>query len=217
MNIIRTQATELTSIPAIAFKQKLAAGGAGLKLLRLDMDATAVFTLDRRTGDAVSYGPVNAAIFPEEAVREAMELTQGLPYSARGKIAVKGYATEVEAEDVAENQADAIDMVDSEEYQSIVARYSDERGRLNYSLLNKDFIQFAAKSKIVGEMVAARALDQDILCCIVKSRAQYLSGKKESLRDEQVTLLIETLDEIDPQSAFKEVKAYIRRLLAKKS
>jgi hypothetical protein len=43
MNIIRTTAVELSLIPAIAYKQKLASGGAGIKLFRLDQDATAVF------------------------------------------------------------------------------------------------------------------------------------------------------------------------------
>jgi hypothetical protein len=33
--------------------------------------------------------------------------------------------------------------------------------------------------------------------------------------NDSIVLLIETLDEIDPRSAFKELKAYINRLLAK--
>ena len=216
INIIRTQAVELTTIPAIAFKQKLAAGGAGLKLMRLDNEKSGVFTIDRRTGGAVPYGPVDQALFPEEAVQEALELTLGLPYSARGKIAVKGFSTlPQEAEDVTEDQAEAVDMVDSDEYQAILERYSDERGKLNYTLMNKDFIQFASKSKVVAEMVAGRAQEQEILNFIVKSRAAYLSGKKDSLNDQQTDALIETLDEIDPRSAFKELKASIRRMLAK--
>ena len=218
MNIIRTQAIELSNIPAIAFKQKLAAGGAGLKLQRLDTDEAAVFTIDRRTGDAVPYGPFKAGLFPEEAVQEALELTQGLPYSARGKIAVKGFSTlAAEPEDVTEEQADAIDMVDSDEYEAIVSRYSDEKGQLNYTLMNKDFIQFAAKSKAVADMTAARASEEDILGFIVKSRATFLSGKRQSLDDAQVAALIETLDEINPRSAFKELRASIRRGLTKAS
>jgi len=219
MNIIRTQAVELSSIPAIAYKQKLAAGGAGLKLYRLDSDETAVFTINRRTGDAVPFGPHNKLeLFPEEAVQEALELIQGLPYSARGKIEVKGFTTlntEPEPEDVTEDLIDAVDMVDSDEYQAIVARYSDEKGKLNYTLMNKDFIQFAAKSKVAGEMFASRSAEEVILLFIIKSRATFLSGKKESLSDAQTAALIETLDEIDPRSAFKELKAWIRRMLAK--
>ena len=56
MNIIRTTAVELAAIPAIAYKQKLSAGGAGIKIFRLDTDASAVFSIDRRTGEAVPYG-----------------------------------------------------------------------------------------------------------------------------------------------------------------
>ncbi len=216
MNIIRTPAVELSTIPAITFKQKLASGGAGLKLMRLDSDAAAVFTLDKRTGDAVAYGQVDAKLFPDEAVREAMELTQGTPYSARGKIQVKGFTTQ-EPDDVTEDQIDAVDMVDSDEYKAIVERYTDEKGKMNYTLMNKDFIQFASKSKVVGEMVAAKSSEEEILIAIVRSRATYLSGKNESLDDKQVAALIETLDEIDPRSAFKELRASIRRMLSKKN
>ncbi|MCL2810674.1 MAG: hypothetical protein FWD25_02155 [Clostridia bacterium] len=217
MNIIRTQAVELSCIPAIAYKQKLAAGGAGLKLYRLDSDDTAVFTIDRRTGDAVPFGPHNKLkLFPEEALQEALELTKGLPYSARGKIEVKGFSTlPAEPEDVTEDLVDAIDMVDSEEYEAIVSRFSDEKGKLNYQLMNKDFMQFAAKSKVVSEMLGNRSAEEAILLFIIKSRATFLSGKKQSLEDSQVAALIETLDEMETRSAFKELKAWIRRQLAK--
>jgi hypothetical protein len=36
------------------------------------------------------------------------------------------------------------------------------------------------------------------------------------LSNEETAALIETLDEIDPRSAFKELAAYIKRLLARK-
>lgn len=121
-----------------------------------------------------------------------------------------------DSEDVTEQETDAIDMVDSEEYAAIVDRYTDEKGRINYKLMNKDFIQFAAKSKLVADMVADNALEDDILVHIVKNRAGYLAGKKESLSDDETRALIETLDEIDPRGSFKELKNHIRRLLARK-
>jgi hypothetical protein len=128
---------------------------------------------------------------------------------------VKGYSQASDPEDVTEEQVDALDMVDSDEYKAIISRYSNEIGKLNYALMNKDWIQFAAKSKSVGEMVAKNSSDGDILRWIVKSRATMLSGKKESLDDKQVDALIESLDEIDPRSAFKELKAFLRRRLAR--
>ena len=215
-NIIRTTAVELTVIPAIAYKQKLASGGAGVKILRLDRDATAVFLIDRRSGEGQAYGPVDAALFPDEAVAEALELTTGLPYSARGKLRITVFEDKAGDEDVTETEVEKVDMVDSDEYKAITARYANEKGKLNYTLMNKDFIQFASKSKAVGDLVVAKAPVADIVLFIVKSRATFLSGKKESLEDSQVAALIETLDEIDPRSAFKELAAYLKRLLAKK-
>lgn len=48
MKIVRTKTVELTEIPAIAYKQKLSSGGAGIKILRLDVEATAAATLDKK-------------------------------------------------------------------------------------------------------------------------------------------------------------------------
>ena len=214
MNIIRTKAVELSGIPAIAYKQKLAAGGAGIKILRAD-GQTAVCTIDKRTSEMSPYGKFDEEMFPADAFDEAFELTNSLPYSARGNIKLS--ALEIaQPEDVAENApAEQVDMTLSPEYKAIVERYCDEKGKLNYTLMNKDFIQFASKSKVVSNLVGASAGQDEILETIVKSRSSEISRQKESLDDANVRLLIETLDEIDPRSAFKELKAYINRMLSK--
>lgn len=214
MNIIRTKAVELSSIPALAYKLKLSTGGAGLKLLRLDQEATAVATLDKRSGEPVVDPKTNASLFPLEAFDEAAELTNGLPYSARGKLVVQ--PSEMAAPEEVTEEPERPNMVDSDEYKAIVERYSDEKGKMNYALMNKDFIQFASKSKTVGEMVAGQDAPESILLFVVKSRATFISGKKESLPDELVAALMETLDEIDPRSAFKELKNHINRMLVRK-
>ena len=216
MNIIRTTAVELSSIPAIAYKQKLSSGGAGLKILRLDQHAVGVFTIDRQGGLPQPYGQADAVLFPETAVDEAIELTQGLPYSARGKITVSVFEETREQDDVTPAEPHVADMVDSEEYNAIVGRYRDEKGKLNYTLMNKDFIQFAAKSTMVGDMAAKQASEDEIIVHILRNRAAYLAGKKDSLTEAETRALIETLDEIDPRSAFKELKNHIRRMLARK-
>ena len=216
MNIIRTTSVELTSIPAIAYKQKLASGGAGVKLFRLDKDISAVFTVDRRTGEGIPFGKYDLELFPDDAILEALELTSGLPYTSRGKLKITIFQDEVKGEDeVLETEADKTDMVDSDEYRAILDRYTNEKGKLNYTLMNKDFMQFANKSKVVSSMIAAKANVEDILIFIIKSRATLLAGKKDSLSDQDTAALIETLDEIDPRSAFKELTLYIKRSLSK--
>ena len=212
MNIIRTPAVELGAIPAIAYKQKLGSGGSGLRILRLDRDAAAVFTINKRDASLVAFGKYDAALFPAEALDEAMDLTDGLPYSARGKIKVSVFEQKSDEQDVTEEEIEDVDMVDSEEYKAIVARYADEKGKLNYRLLNKDFIQFAAKSKVVSDLIAAQAAEDEIITHILKNRAAFLAGKKDSLSEKEAAALIETLDEIDPRSAFKDLKSHLRRM-----
>jgi len=216
INIIRTTAVELLSIPAIAYKQKLAAGGSGIKIYRIDRDAAAVFEIDRRTGDSKPYGNYDIALFPDDAINEALELTSGLPYTSRGKLTISVFDAAKADDEVEETETEKVDMVNSDEYLAITERYANEKGKINYTLMNKDFIQFAAKSKVVASMLSEKVSADDILTFIVKSRATFLSNKKESLSDKEIAALIETLDEIDPRSAFKELMAYIKRLLAKK-
>ena len=214
MNIIRTKAVELSSIPAMAYKQKLAAGGAGIKIMRID-GQTAVCTIDKRTADMVPYRKFDEELFPMEAFDEAFELTNSLPYSARGNIGIVEFDI-AQPDDVSETApVEQVDMTLSPEYNSIVERYSDEKGKLNYTLMNKDFIQFAARSKQVANLTQARANQEDILEIIVQNRAAEISQRKEQLDNDSIKLLIETLDEIDPRSAFKELKAYINRLLSR--
>jgi len=213
MNIIRTAAVELSVIPAIAYKQKLKSGGAGVKLIRLDCESSAVATVDKRSGEPVSYGSADEKLFPFEAFVEATTLTVGLPFSARGKISLN-VSCAAETEDVVEEETPKTDMTLSDEYAAIVERYSDEKGKINYHLMNRDFMSFASKSKTVSEMLGKMELTDDILLHIIKNRAAHIAGKKESLEDSDVKALIEVLDEIDPRSAFKELKAYINRQLA---
>ncbi|MCL2071756.1 MAG: hypothetical protein FWH07_05935 [Oscillospiraceae bacterium] len=211
-NIIRTKAVELSVIPAIAYKQKIQEGSA-IKILRLDENVSAVCTIDKRTGEPVAYGKADAALFPAEAFDEAIELTCGAPYNARGNISIDVSKYEPTAEEVLPDEK--IDMVDSDEYGAIIERYTDEKGRMNYALMNKDFMQFAAKSKVVTQMLSDKAEVDDILLFIVKSRATFIAGKKQSLEDKEVAALIETLDEIDPRSAFKELKAWVKKQLSR--
>ena len=200
---------------SIAYKQKLAAGGAGVKIFRLDTDAFAVVTIDRRTGEGVPRGKIDVQLFPEEAIDEAIALTSGMAYSARGKIKVTVQTESKEIDDVDETEIEKIDMVGSAEYASIIERYSDEKGKLNYPLMNKDFIQFASKSKMVAEMVEKKTSVEELLRSILKNRAGFIAGSKETLSDAQTDALLETLDEIDPRSAFKELTQHLKRMLAR--
>ena len=215
INIIRTPAVELTAIPAIAYKQKLSSGGSGVKIFRLDTDASAVVTIDRRTGEGVPRGNVDHQLFPEEALSEAISLTVGMAYSARGKIMITAQTEVKESDDVEETEIEKIDMVGSAEYIAIIDRYSDEKGKLNYSLMNKDFIQFSSKSKTVEKLIQDKKNVDEIIRFVLKNRASFIAGSKESLSDAQTDALLETLDEIDPRSAFKELAQHLKRMLAR--
>jgi len=218
MKIIRTKAIELTTIPAIAFKQKLRAGGAGITILHLEEDAKAVATIDKRSGEPVPFGNYNEEVFNAEVFEEALELTSGLPYAAMAKIKLIASAP-AETDDICcETEAETASMpamCGSDEYKALIERYSDEKGIMNFALMNRDFMNFAGKSKVVSDMVAASATSDDIVLFVLKNRAAFFAAKKEHITDAEAQSLSDTLNEINPRSAFKDLKAYVIRVQSK--
>ncbi|MCL2629921.1 MAG: hypothetical protein FWD49_00170 [Firmicutes bacterium] len=229
MNIIRTTAIELSSIPAIAYKLKIKTGGAGVKIHRLDTPDIATFTVDKRTGTLVPYGKVILEVFPLNAQAEAVSLTAGLPYSSRGMVSkpvvsvAKATVAEVSepepelvAEEITCEEDERVCMAFSPEYLAIIKEYSDiNSGKLSFQRMNKEFIQFASKSKVVDKLIADKTAVDEIVKFVVKNRAENLSKNKIGISDKELGALMEILDDICVRSAFKELNAHLKRMLKK--
>jgi hypothetical protein len=217
MNIIRTKVVELTTIPAVAYKVKLRTGGSGIKLHFTNEDATAFAEVDKRTGEVIIDPISEAAEGLREGFEEAQEMLAGLPYSARGKVKII-VTNETEDDEITEEEAQKVTaacMVEGDEFKAITDRYSDENGKINYTLMNKQFIQFASSSSVVRDMVGKRAKAPEILMFILKNRAAFLANKREHLPDDEAAALLEALNEINPRSAFKELNLHLRKMLSR--
>jgi len=220
MNIIRTKVVELNQIPAMAFKIKLKGGGSGIKIIRTDKDAYTFAEINKRSGEILPGA--FTADFPAEAFEEAVELMTGMPYSARGKVKIS-VSEDVDAQEIEIPEDEApgchadptANAVDSDEFIAMTDMYTDVSGRMNYQLMNKQFIQFAAKNKTVSKMVGEKASEKDILIHVIKNRAAFLAGKKDNLSDAETEALIDAIEELDPRSAFKDLKLHIRKMLAR--
>ena len=222
MNIVRSKVVELNTIPAIAYKLRLKEGGSGIKIHRTDRNETAFVELDKRSGGVVPNPRNIAEFFPEEAFEEAVEELLGLSYSARGKVKIETSETieagEIEVpEDEAPGAHEDVtaNVVDSDEFAAIIDMYSDGTGKLNFQLMNKQFIQFASRNKTVSEMVGNRVSENDILIRVLQNRAAFLAGKKDFISDDEAAALLDVLDDMCRRSAFKELKLHIRRMLGR--
>ena len=209
MNIIRTHVVELTKTPALAYKFKMSSGGAGIKIIHAGGDKTETFAITRR-GELVASSPQNSV---SEAALEALELTLGLPYSARGK--VKAVFTADADDDELPPDTPEYNMVESGEYKAWVAAYTGENLKMNYAKMNKDLIQFAAKNKTVAQMVSEKEPIEAILRRIVQIQTSNLTKNKEYMTHEMADALIATLEELDARSAFKELKLHIQKMYKK--
>lgn len=210
--MIRTKIVELSTIEAAAYRRKLRGGKSGLVVMRYDADQPGLATISKTTGEPEPAANASSELFPSEAFREALELTNGLPYTRRGPVKLTGLSEEpAELEETAEELA----TIDSAEYAAVVEAYTNRKGELSYDLINKDCIQFAKSSKVVADMVAENAPVEDIRNHVAKVKFEALTGNR-SLTIAQVKLIIEMLDEVSPKHVLKEFNDEIRKMLARR-
>ncbi len=209
--MIRTDVVKLTTIPAAAYRQKLNAGGAGIVILRNDFKQPGIASISKTSGKAIPAANLPKDKYPEEAFQEAIELTAGLPYIKR-KAPAKVHFPAPEKE-TPEIKALEI-VIDSDEYQKIVDTYTDKKGKLSYSLLNKDLIKFTHYSSIARSMIAGKAALDDICLYAVGSKFRAITDNHD-LADEQILKMVDLLDEVSPKGVLTEFRDELRKSLKK--
>jgi hypothetical protein len=222
--VIRTRLVELSSLEAVAYRQKLRGGQAGVAILRQDSAQPGLALLNRNSGQADLAAHTPAALFPAEAFQEALELTAGLPYSSRGPVrspaAVTGAAVAEAAATPAvpspldeEHSAEELATVNSADYAAIVKAYTNKKGEISYELLNKALIQAARSNPYVAEMVGRKATLEEIRDHVVKANFEAVTGNR-SLSLAEVQRILELLDEVSPRSVLRDLNDDLRKMLA---
>lgn len=206
--MIRTNVVDLTTIDAVAYRHKLPSGGSGITILRYDQQQPGIASISTKTGEPILSTNTNPKNFPLEAFEEAMELTRGMNYKKQGSIKLK--KKEIVEEEVVEEEV----IVNEDEYQAIVAYYTDKNGNFSYDLMNKDMIQFAHSSKKVKEMIEEAKPVGRIREYIITSKFITITGNHDLTKKEALALA-DKLDELYPKSAFKELTEDLRRSLSK--
>ncbi|MBQ6655029.1 MAG: hypothetical protein IJM79_05840 [Erysipelotrichaceae bacterium] len=209
--MIRTSAVELTTIHALAYRQKLKAGDAGIVILRPDVKQPGMATISRKTGEPVPAANTNRELYPLEAFKEAIALTNGMPFKKQSNIKVSAQ-TFAEPE-VPEEEDDFVE-INLEALDRITEHYTDKNGRMSYDLVNKELIRFAKSSSIVRDMVAEGKSVNEIREYIILNKFRNIAGN-DDLTDKEVFKIAEVIDGIDSQGMFKELNSELRKMLAK--
>lgn len=211
--MIRTSSVTLTSLPAaIAYRRKGTSGDAAIVIVRADEPQPGIATISKTSGEPIISANTPADVYPAEAFAEAMTLTAGMPYRKQGKPAAPGLMpTEAEPEPEVE-EPEAV-VINTAEYQALLATFTDKNGKFSYALLNKELIQLAHRSVMVSGMLGDGASEQEIFDYVVGTRFRDITGNKD-LTDAQVAAMAELIDEIDVKGAFKEFKRDIRAMLS---
>lgn len=216
--VIRTRLVELSSLEAVAYRQKLRDGHVGVVILRQDMAQPGLALLNRQTGtaDPAPHTPVDH--YPLEAFQEALDLTAGQPYSSRGPVRTPAAARAaaegpMPAELSDEAPAEDVATVNSDDYATIVKAYTNRKGEISYELLNKALIQAARSNPFVATMVANRASLEEIRDHVVKANFEAVT-RNHSLSGAEVQRIVELLDEVSPRSVLRELNEDLRKMLA---
>lgn len=220
--IIRTRLVELSTLDAIAYRQKLRGGQVGVVILRADVAQPGLALLDRQSGAPDLSSNVPGDLYPVAAFVEALELTAGLPYSSRGAVhrtflpAAQaapddgGAKTPMLEEEPAEHD---LATVNSADYAAIVAHFTNKKGELSYDLLNKALIQAAHANAHVADMIRSGATLEQVRDHVLKAQFEAVSGNR-SLGAAEVQRIVQLLDEVSPRSALRPFEGELRRLLA---
>ena len=213
MSMIRTNVVTLTVIPAIAYRQKLPSGGSGITIYRYDTVQPGIASISKSSGKAIPAANTSRKLFPLAAFNEAIELTAGMPYKKQKGVRVaeeKVVETEEPAEEAVAKEDAAV--IDSADYEKIVTKFTDKKGKLSYDLLNRELIKYAKKSAQVRSMIESKATAVEICFEIAKAKFKEITGNA-LLSDDQIRKAVELLDEVSPKGVFKELNSEIRLML----
>ena len=221
--VIRTRLVELSSLEAVAYRQKLRGGQAGVVILRQDSAQPGLALLNRNSGQADLAAHTPADLFPQEAFDEALELTAGLPYSSRGPVRSPAAVAEAAVAEPAATAAapspldedhtpEELATVNSADYAAIVKAYTNKKGEISYELLNKALIQAARSNPYVAEMVGRQASLEEIRDHVLKANFEAVTGNR-SLSLAEVHRILELLDEVSPRSVLRDFNEDLRKLL----
>ena len=207
--MIRTDTVSLTVIPAVAFRQKLKQGGSGIVILRPEARQPGIASISRTSGGPIINQQTDLKLFPEEAFKEAMRLTLGLPYRKTTPVKL---AEDMIVKEIKEEEPEPDIKLNEEAYQAIVARYTDKSGHLSYDLISKEMIRFAKSSSIVRGMIQEGKKASVIRNYIVSNKFRNIADN-DDLTNADIKLIVEMLDEVSPKGVFKELDAEIRKML----
>jgi len=222
--VIRTRLVELSTLEAVAYRQKLRGGQSGVVILRPDTAQPGLALLNHQSGQPEPAANTPAALYPLEAFQEALELTSGLPYSSRGPVRSPGAVTSTPvaaaasspdaAPELAEEPSSAdLATVNSADYQAIVKAYTNKKGELSYELLNKALIQAARSNPYVAEMIGRGASEAEIRDHVVKANFEAVTGNR-AISQPEVHAILELLDAVSPRLVLRDLNEELRRILA---
>jgi len=207
--VIRTNLVTLTVIPALAYRQKLRSGGTGITIMRPEESQPGIAAISKTSGEPIIDARTNMKKFPMEAFKEAMALTAGMPYRKQKSVKVTKDMVAHLLEDEAPEPEPIV--LDEAAYQKIVDHFTDKNGKLSYDLINKEMIQFAKSSTVVGNMLACGDSEEDIRNYVVRNKFRNIA-EAPNLSDEQVDLMVTLIDEVSPKGVFKEFNEEIRKM-----
>ena len=206
--MIRTNTVNLTVIPkAIAFRQKLTSGGSGITIMKLGVEQPGIASISTKTGEPIPTVNTNTKTYPPEAFKEAMELTNGMPYRKLGKV----MATKDMFRTVKEEKEEVIE-INENDYLKVLEKYTDKNDKFSYDLFTKDLIKRMNSSMVVQNILTDSSSEKAICDYIPDLCLREVTGNRD-LTHKECTQILEMLDGIYPKGILSDFKKHVRKRL----
>ena len=204
--MIRTEAVVLETIRAAAYRQKLTSGGSGVVVVMENVEQPGLAEISKTSGEAIPSTKNPKGVYPKEAFDEAIAKTAGMPYKNLGKFILDPAIFEEPEEEPEEIEI----IIDSNDYQMIVDKYTDKNGKFSYDLFNKDLIKFINSSSVARKMIEDGESAHDIAIYSAGCKFRSITGN-HNMTDAEVEKIVELLDEVSPKGIFKDLNEEIRK------
>lgn len=209
--MIRTKSIYIEQYNVVAYRQKIPTGGFDVIVIDTNGDCVGTANINRKTGKPVNLKK-NSDAMTDDVFISAAAATKSLPYHVLAPVNLSG------AIDVCENISDdTVCLKESilAQFDEFVTKFTDADGKFSHQQMNINFMQFAARSKVVSQMINTEGCTVDeAVKCILKMKAAEMARIILPFKG-YAEALIDMLDELSGVVAFQELNDLIGMKLNK--
>lgn len=209
--MIRTKLTYIEEHDVFAYRLKFSNGGIGVIVFNKNGYPSGTADINRKTGKAINHKK-NDELLSDEVFTKACTATRFLPYHVLPPVTPTGSFIKNE------NIPDTVPCLKESiiaRFDEFVSKFTESGGEFDRQQINKNFIQFALRSKVVSNMVNTEGCTVEaVMDFILKTKAAETARLILPFNG-YTDALIDMLNDVCGCTAFQELEDVIKRKINK--